>query len=555
MVFILTSLTIADIDFFDEETLGRVALTLMLGYLWFGISQLVAEAKNLNSFKHIAMVFLGFIPLLFITFGDVSQLYRLVLIIPAFLLLIMVAPYIDKKRHDNRSVWVFNRQLWFGVAVAIVAALILAAGTSAALAAVDYLFDLNIKEKTYLYILSFCGLILAPIYALSFIPRQFDFNQEECHVPSQVNLIVNWIFAPLIIVYMTILYAYFIKIGVNWEIPKGQLSFMITGFIGAGLVIYMISWPLHETRSKALNFFAKYFFIAMLVPIIFQAVSIGMRIDQYGFTQKRYIVAAAVFWFSFIALGFLFKKLQLKHIPLSLAVLLLLSAIGPWSARDVSYHSQYGRMQDTLKKHEMLVDGRIVKADKREDLPFEVRRNISGIADYIFRYDHEIYGFKDKYKFFEALGFKYVSRWENKRTEQAIKNGKFNYYYHQSGRVESFDVQGVDYYVPRRYVHINRKIPQEISLTEKINLSYQLKKENQLEVIVENKAIIFDLTNIADALLVDENRNNKLLAPIPLTQRQGAYQARINIFNLSGRIIDDKAKVDNTSMEFYITRL
>jgi len=205
------------------------------------------------------------------------------------------------------------------------------------------LFDVRIGNDIFSDIFALSATIVGPIYALSFVPKKFDQGDETCHAPIQVGFITNWILAPLVIIYMGILYAYFVKIGVNWEIPKGQLSFMITGFIGIGLATYMISWPQRDTGGKLLQLMMKYFFSAMLIPVVMQAISIGARLDQYGFTEKRYVVAISVLWFAFIAVGFMLKKLDLKHIPLSLACLLLLASWGPWSARDVSAYSQIGK--------------------------------------------------------------------------------------------------------------------------------------------------------------------------------------------------------------------
>ncbi len=555
-VFVLTVLTIADIDVFKEETIGRIGLSLTLGYFWFGISQLVAESKGLNNIKHMALAILGFIPLLFITFGETEGFFRLAFIIPALLLFLMVAPFI-RNQDSNISFWVFNRNVWFGVAVAIVAGGILAAGTSAALGAINYLFDLNLREKPYGYIMAFCFTILTPIYALAFIPKTFNFDEAQCNVPTQVNFIVNWILAPLIIVYMIILYAYFIKIGVNWEIPKGQLSFMITGFLGAGLVIYLISWPLHEAQSKALRFFAKFFFIAMLVPIVMQIVSIGMRIEQYGVTEKRYIVAASAVWFAFIAVGFLVQKLKLKHIPLSLAVLLLVSAIGPWSARDVSFSSQHNRMEAVLMEHNLLVEGKIIGLDTDKEVPFEVRQNISGIADYIFRHDHDFYGFDENYRFFKALNFNYVSKWENKNTQAALRDGRFNYTFSETVYNKTVTVSGVDYYIPRQYIAQNKsnRNRNKIKITDDIEASLSMLEGSIVQIIIgTGRPITFNLTELANKYVQESPNNNKLKAPIELEASNENYSVRLDIFSFMGKVKNDVAQVDSASTVIYITK-
>ncbi len=545
-------------DWMEDETVGRLILSFVLGYLWFGVCQIYAEAKNLNALKHGALAIIGFAPLLFITFGATDEFFRLVFIFPALLLLIMVAPFFLSKNTDE-SFWVFNRHLWFGVAVAIVASLLLMGGASAALAAIKYLFDVNIPEESFGDIVAFCSFVLGPIYALSFIPKAFEFKDSECHTPPQVGFIVSWIFAPLVITYMAILYAYFLKIGVTWDIPKGQLSYMIVGFIGIGLVTYLISWPFHgdgydgkQKGGRALNFIVKYFFAAMIIPVLVQAFSIGLRIHQYGVTEKRYVVAMAALWFGFIAVGFLIKKLQLKHIPLSLAILLLLGSVGPWSARDVSAWSQVGRLEAVLKKHNLLVDGKIVKAE--EELPFEVRKNISGISDYVFRHKHEFYGHENNYDFFKDLGFKYLSRWERKNDDLAINNERFNYYSTTRNYGSALDVRGVDYYIQSQYIGISNS-KKVIRLDDKVQIELKGLRSNimTISVVETGEKIRFDLNGAIEKLL-KENTSKNLEKPVVVNAQSQSYKVRGEIMSVNGKVTAGKPEISSASMSLYITK-
>lgn len=548
--FIFIVLEIHNHDFIEKETLGRLILSFVLGYFWFGIVQIFAESKGLNAIKHGALAVLGFAPLLLITFGETSEFFRLAFIIPALFLLIMGAPYIGRKS-DDESFWVYNRHVWFGVAVAWLASLLLAGGIAAALAAIKYLFDVKIANEIWGDIFAFCGVILGPIYALSFIPKAFDFRGTDCHTPTQVGFIVNWIFAPLVITYMAILYAYFIKIGITWDIPKGQLSFMIVGFIGAGLATYMIAWPIHKTGSKALQLIVKYFFIAMIIPIIFQAISIGMRINQYGFTEQRYVVAMSVFWFGFIAIGFILKKLQLKHIPLSLAVLLLLASVGPWSARDVSEWSQINRLESVLTEHGLFQDGRIIALDKGKELPYEVRKNISGIADYIFGHKHEFYGYDNQYKFFQKLNIQFISKWDRKTNALNIEDGRFNYNFPNNQYNKMIDVSDADYYFP----NLN------VSKSSRHNDIHSAQQDRDVMAVYEDGNIVVSVKNYGvskvkfDEILkniIQDNKNAQMKDNLILKGETSKYKFRLMMRNMSGEIVDEKPQLSYASGDLFI---
>ena len=552
--FFLAVYAIHNKDAIDEEIIGRLVLSLALGYLWFGICQIYAEAKKLNGVKHGLMALVGFAPLLFITFGSTDEFFRLFFIAPALLLLIMVAPYVLRKTNDE-SFWVFNRHVWFGVAVSYVAAMLLAGGVAAALAAIKYLFGVKIPQELWADIFVFCGFVLGPIYALSFIPTRFDYEDEECHTPTQVGFIVNWILAPLVITYMAILYAYFIKIGVTQEIPKGQLSYMILGFLGAGLVTYILSWPLQKTGSKALKLISKFFFAAMIVPVVMQAVSIGMRIDQYGFTEKRYIVAASVVWFAFIALGFLTKKLQLKHIPLSLAVLLLLASWGPWSARDVSAWSQIGRLENIMVENNLLKDGAVVSSG--EDLPYEVRKNISGIAEYVFKHKHEFYGFDNQYKFFERLGFKHVSKWERKRNAPISQTGRFNFTFNHPVSFSGWiDVRDVDFYVQNLAIRKPKNRNRPIAYPNGVPPILRAEHENNIVKIFfgDKTTVSIDLSVELKKLIDNKDRNgHNNLMPVELLGENSRYKVRLKLKTLNGEIVGDEPVISYMNASAFIS--
>jgi len=540
----------------DEEIVGRLVLSFILGYLWFGICQIYAEAKKLDGIKHGAMALMGFAPLLFITFGSTDEFFRLFFIVPALLLLIMVAPYVLRKTNDE-SFWVFNRHVWFGVMVSYVAALLLAGGVAAALAAIKYLFGIRIPEELWADIFAFCGFILGPIYALSFVPTKFDYQDEECHTPFQIGFIVNWILAPLVLVYMAILYAYFIKIGVMQEIPKGQLSYMIFGFLAAGLVTYIVSWPLQEKGSKALKLISKYFFAAMVIPVVMQAISIGMRIEQYGFTEKRYVVVMSVLWFAFIAGGFLLKKLQLKHIPLSLRMLLLLASWGPWSARDVSKFSQVNRLEKVLMENGLLKDGQVLSVPERTELSVEVRKNISGIAEYVFRHKHEFYGFDNQYKFFQYLGFKHVSKWERKRSASVSDTGRFNFHFNNANAFRAgIDVRDVDFYIQnvifRKKRNHNRHVNYKDGLSPVVRAEHQ---DNIVKIFFSDNSMVS--INVSGELqkLIDNKtlKGHHNLIPIELSGENSRYKVRVKLKNLNGEVKGDKPIINHISASAFIT--
>jgi len=252
---------------------------------------------------------------------------HMVFVFPALLLTLMISAYISQG--GDLSFWHFNKQVLLGAAVSYLALLMFAGGLTVALWALEHLFDLDFDERTYMDIWAFAGFVLGPIYALSWVPKIFNFNEEDCNAPTGLRFIANWISVPMVFVYLLILYAYFIKIIMTGEVPNGQLAYMITGFAGAGIITYMVAWPMRDNGSAQLKLFYKIYFPALLIPVGFHFYAIWERISAYGITEQRYLVLLSAIWFAILAVGNTFTRVPLRAFPLTLLVLFAFGSFGP----------------------------------------------------------------------------------------------------------------------------------------------------------------------------------------------------------------------------------
>lgn len=421
-LFFIVILGIHDIISFKEDSIARVVASLGCCYFWFGISKLMSESQGWSAAKHyiISFIVAGGI----ITLFALSSVWaiHLLFVLPALLLGLMIAPYLTSG--DDISVWFFNRTMWFGVMVSYATLILFAGGLSVALAAIQVLFDMRIKSEIFGDIWSFAALVLGPIYALSWVPKQFEFTEDDCNDPPGLKFIVNWISAPMVFVYLLILYAYFGKIIMTGEIPNGHLAWLISGFAGAGIVTYLVAWPLRDKGSLQLKLFYKIFFPALLIPVGFHFYAIWERISAYGITEQRYLLMISAIWFMMIALGNSFTRIPLKAIPMMLLVLMVFASFGPWGGVSISGRSQFSRLEKLLIKHDLIVDGKAVKA--KEDIPFDDRLSISSILSYLCSTERDamIAPLFNDMKYCSAsnstkqLGFEYVSRYTSRQRQE-----------------------------------------------------------------------------------------------------------------------------------------
>ncbi len=554
-MFTLSILLVHEVIDEKEEFIGRIFAVLGCCYFWFGISKLMSESQDWSIGKYLivsAIVAAGLAALF--GFSDLWGMH-LIFVVPALLLGLMFAPYLTGG--DDISVWFFNRIMWFGVIVSYVALFMFAGGLSLALGAIHTLFEVKIDEKVYADIWLFASMVLGPLYALSWVPKNFEFTDEDCSDPPGLRFIANWISAPMVFIYLLILYAYFIKIVITGEVPNGMLAYMITGFAGAGIITYLISWPMRNTGTVQLRLFFKIFFPMLLIPVGFHFYAIWERVSAYGITEQRYMILLSAIWFAILVCSNIVSKMPIKAIPATLCMLLVFASFGPWGGVSLSGVSQFSRLEKLLVKYDILKDGEIVKAEN--DIPFEDRLNISSILDYLCQSERDYY----LEPWFKDAAAKDDKEWSCYSGHNLTKKMGFEYVHNRNpvDMSETFyltpphknyvDVSGYDMMVKHLSVYKYSKPDdyiwsQEWTLEDdhKIKVEYE---DKWLRIFVDNyEAIIIDINAYA-ADKVGMDKNNLELMMIGENVDM-AYQLSFNSMN--GKMKDGKPIVENMSFDF-----
>ena len=476
---------------------------------------------------------------------------RMFFFIPALLLIITFAPFIQRKR-DDLSFWFYNRLTWFGVAVALIGSMLMFGGAAAAVGSVDYLFGVDIDGDVYAYLFSFAAIILGPLYALSWIPKKFNYTEEDCNDPPGLGFIVNWILAPLVIVYMAILYAYFAKILVTQDVPRGQLALMIAGFGGAGVITYLVAYAMRERGGAMLKLVMKYFFPALLIPVLMQAYSIFLRVEQYGMTEKRYIIIVAALWFAFLAIGFTLKRLPLRAITMSLCGLLLIASWGPLSAISVSVWDQSRRLDAVLQSNNLIEDGKLVKA--KSDISFEDRKTISSIVEYLGQKEKTLYQFElERYgntDVFNTLGFDFVPRYNRRGDEVSSEYLNYNF---NGTRNQALRVTGYDYVLQHLNFYSGGEQTLEIGEGEVPVKLVSKKTEAGIQITIDDLDVFeFDVSNVLEDLR--KNQFDSRSNTYTYEEESTGYRLKFRLQSLNARVKDGKTKLNNLNGQLFIDK-
>ena len=270
-----------------------------------------------------------------------------ILLVIALCLLTSILPSITKKLNDVACVN-FCISLLISKAFALLIALVLGGGVALLFASADYLFNVHFPKECYLNILPIAFTLVGPFYFLTGIP-----NSMKAHYSytKSLSFVLNYLLVPFIILFLCILYAYIIKIALQWSLPKGNIAYMITSLVALGSIAHFFAILLLDSKHKVLLCFERYFYPLMIVPLLLLFIAIETRITQYGITQSRYLLALVAIWLTCILLYRLFSKTKnFSYHLLCLGVLCLCASLGPWSADNLSTNSQLHRLQILLEK-------------------------------------------------------------------------------------------------------------------------------------------------------------------------------------------------------------
>lgn len=542
--------SVHDWKIMDDDVAGKLALIYSFGFLWAGIAVIAAEREGKGVLVQNLFGMIGIALFALLTFMSSFWWINGVFVLVALHFLVMVAPYL--RRGDDWSFWSYNRTLWLGVFVSYAAILLCAGGLSVALYAIETLFNVDVGHRVFSDIWLFSCLILGPIYALSWVPKTYDYASEsECSMPAGIGFIANWISVPMGFIYLAILYTYFGKILYDGALPNGKLSYLIAGFAGAGTLTYLIAWPMRNTGAPQLRLFYKIFFAALFIPACFHTYSIFERINAYGVTEQRYVLVLVAIWFFVVILGRVSGKMPLRAIPLVAALLLLIGAYGPWSGVSISTQSQYARLEALMIKNNMIKDGKAVKAENYPSL--EDRKSLSSILDYMCQSDRDRLiepmfkpaDYKDKwscygaYNLTETLGFEYVYPYYSGMQSD-------NVYLNSDEYNKMLNVRGYDYYLNSSSIYYSENCANkgktepdmcENRIGKTDDPDFIVLSNEEGKIIVKRKDRIVFETNLAD--YVKKWRTDKVEG-MNIDFENQDYKSRMIFSNISGKMENEK---------------
>ena len=209
-----------------------------------------------------------------------------------------------------------------------------------------YIFGINMPDNLYEYIFEFVWFVVAPLACAFFIDRE---DYAEAGLPKVMSLILNGILTPAIIIYTVILYAYFIKIAVTWNLPKGGVAYMVMAFVTVSLSGYLTQYILPKRHY---NWFYKNFTWIAIPPLIMFWIGSIYRIRLYSFTEGRFYLLVAGVLMTLFVLMLVWRRTRLFQLMALIfgGAIILFTYIPGISAKDVGLRCQTARLERMIER-------------------------------------------------------------------------------------------------------------------------------------------------------------------------------------------------------------
>ncbi|RKW21761.1 DUF4153 domain-containing protein [Candidatus Gracilibacteria bacterium] len=303
---------------------------------------------------------------------------------------IFFAPFVKKifsknlGENEQKIYYSYFSSIFQAMCAAILVGILVVTLSFIAIYAVQTLFDYNYQE-IYMHVVAFSFTIIAAFFGLNEIPKKENFEGYYFNENHFSTFLVKYLAIPFIFTYFVILYAYCVKVLMNFsDWPKGMVSWLVMLFSLFGYFIYIISY-VYEEKITIVKIFRKYFPFVVFPQLFILFYAIFLRINQYGLTINRYLVVIFGIWLSVLTIYFVFsRKKYLAFISVSLFLFTLIFSVGPWSVYNLPEEIQTKALLQELKKEGIIDENlNIHKYEKKGDTKDEKIEKLQEIQDKI----------------------------------------------------------------------------------------------------------------------------------------------------------------------------
>ncbi|MBQ9190578.1 MAG: DUF4153 domain-containing protein [Bacteroidaceae bacterium] len=341
-----------------DQLIGSIFYFLSVGFVLSLSLALWSEERTVTN-KELAIHFVAYLVLLadsfylyHINFGEGGHGYETFLMhASAILALTLTVFFLSfcRERNDIPS-WNFALRVIASGVICAAIGLILWGGLNLLLTSLNWLYSINLGWKWY----SITGVLVAGyLPALLFLGRIPDDEEKHDAQPLRSGFLAGvfrYLFLPLEALYIVVLYIYALQILIRWELPNGQVSWLVIASMVGLVAIEFGLYPTRHAEGRRFDHIVARWLPLVLTPLLLlMTVGIVRRFSDYGITIARLYLATLNVWFYLVCLGlFLTRARRIHWIPISFAALFLLTSALPLNYTSLTRHALMNEVERAL---------------------------------------------------------------------------------------------------------------------------------------------------------------------------------------------------------------
>ena len=325
-----------------------------------------------------------------------SGFFELYVFVLLFVVLTLMVAVPTLGQCNSNMTWNYHIRLLFAIVAVAIVALITLCGVIAILASIKFLFNVTIQIAIIISVGVVFG-FLCPCCAMALMPIDREAYDRPLIYNKFMKVVIQYILLPLVCIEAVVLYIFTLTILINWELPQGNVAYLVFSYAIAGTFVWYLLRPVFRSEPPSkLRFLEKGYFISLLPLLVLLFVGIFRRIHDYSLTSARYLVFIGACWLTVVSVLMLFKKdRNVTPLLMSLPAIALLLLIGPWSIISLPEKVQMHRFEKIATEYHLLENGKIVTP--KEPLTREQNIQLSRSFDFFHTQDQYMCDVAERY--------------------------------------------------------------------------------------------------------------------------------------------------------------
>lgn len=249
------------------------------------------------------------------------------------------------------------------------------------------LFGIDVNDKCYAYIVAVCNVFLSLLLFLGLLPQGREKHNDSPRSSSFLSGTIRYLFLPLEMGYILVLYIYAAKILFTWELPTGWVSWLVTFMFWGCIAIEFGLYPSRIGREKRADERIAFGLPLLALPLlVLMTASIMRRIQDYGISINRLYLITFNIWCYIVCIGLILNKARrINWIPVSFSAIFLLTSILPVNYASITRNKLRSDIESALKESSVstLPLSRKAYEDWLASLPYAQAANLNDRMRYM----------------------------------------------------------------------------------------------------------------------------------------------------------------------------